>query len=240
VEQGWNLKRLVREMVVSRAWRQASAEPLEADSQNRLWSRQNRRRLDADQIRDSLLAVSGQLNPAFLGPNINGAREINANDSGSQNIEYNYIFADNRRSVYTPAFRNKRHEVFEVFDFGDINNPIGVRENSTVAPQALFFLNSAFVGEQAMALGERFAAMDGDVREVVEKMVLTVLGRTASEDEMTILMRLAGEAPLSAVGAEEGRGLPVRAGLERGEPLGKRLGRVAHALFASVDFRYLK
>jgi hypothetical protein len=240
VEQGWNLKRLVREMVVSRAWRQASAEPLEADSQNRLWSRQNRRRLDADQIRDSLLAVSGQLNPAFLGPNINGAREINANDSGSQNIEYNYIFADNRRSVYTPAFRNKRHEVFEVFDFGDINNPIGVRENSTVAPQALFFLNSAFVGEQALALGERFAAMDGDVREVVEKMVLTVLGRTASEDEMTILMRLAGEAPLLAASAEEGRGLSVRAGLESGEPLGKRLGRVAHALFASVDFRYLK
>jgi hypothetical protein len=240
VEQGWNLKRLVREMVVSRAWRQASAEPLEADSQNRLWSRQNRRRLDADQIRDSLLAVSGRLNPAFLGPNINGAREINANDSGSQNIEYNYVFADNRRSVYTPAFRNKRHEVFEVFDFGDINNPIGVRENSTVAPQALFFLNSAFVGEQALALGERFAAMDGDVREVVEKMVLTVLGRTASEDEMTILMRLAGEAPLLAASAEEGRGLPVRSGLESGEPLGKRLGRVAHALFASVDFRYLK
>jgi hypothetical protein len=104
----------------------------------------------------------------------------------------------------------------------------------------LFFLNSAFVGEQAMALGERFSAMDGDVREVVEKMVLTVLGRTASEDEMTILMRLAGEAPLLPESAEEGRGVPVRAGLERGEPLGKRLGRVAHALFASVDFRYLK
>jgi hypothetical protein len=240
LEQGWSLKRLVREMVISRTWRQASAEPLETDPQNRLWSRQNRRRLDADQIRDSLLAVSGRLNPAFLGPNINGAREINANDSGSQNIEYNYTFSDQRRSVYTPAFRNKRHEVFEVFDFGDINNPIGVRENSTVAPQALFFLNSAFVGEQALALGERFAAMDGDVRELVEKMVLTVLGRTASDEEMTILMRLTAEAPLPAAASEEGRKMGARNGFERGEPLGNRLGRVAHALFASVDFRYLK
>jgi hypothetical protein len=240
VEQGWSLKRLVREMVVSRAWRQASAEPLESDPQNRLWSRQNRRRLDADQIRDSLLAASGQLNPAFLGPNINGAREINANDSGSQNIEYNYAFTDNRRSVYTPAFRNKRHEVFEVFDFGDINNPIGVRENSTVAPQALFFLNSAFVGEQAMALGERFAAMDGDVREVVEKMVLSVLGRPALAEEMSLLMGLAGERRLPAAAAEEGRARVTRATLEPAEPLAQRLGRVAHALFASVDFRYLK
>jgi len=240
VEQGWGLKRLVREMVVSRAWRQASAEPLESDPQNRLWSRQNRRRLDADQIRDSLLAASGQLNPAFLGPNINGAREINANDSGSQNIEYNYAFTDNRRSVYTPAFRNKRHEVFEVFDFGDINNPIGVRENSTVAPQALFFLNSAFVGEQAMALGERFAAMDGDVREVVEKMVLSVLGRPALAEEMSLLMGLAGERRLPAAAAEEGRARVTRATLEPSEPLAQRLGRVAHALFASVDFRYLK
>ncbi len=240
IEQGWSLKRLVREMVVSRAWRQATAEPLESDPQNRLWSRQNRRRLDADQIRDGLLAVSGRLDPAYLGPNINGAREINANDSGSQNIEYNYAFTDNRRSVYTPAFRNKRHEVFEVFDFGDINNPIGVRENSTVAPQALFFLNSAFVGEQAIALGERFAALDGDVRETVEKMVLTVLGRGATADEMTVLMRLAGERELPALANEEGRGERGGVAVGEAESLSKRLGRVAHALFASVDFRYLK
>jgi hypothetical protein len=82
--------------------------------------------------------------------------------------------------------------------------------------------------------------MDGDVREVVEKMVLSVLGRPALAEEMSLLMGLAGERRLPAAAAEEGRARVTRATLEPAEPLAQRLGRVAHALFASVDFRYLK
>ena len=55
-----------------------------------------------------------------------------ANDFSAQNIEYKYEFADTRRSVYTPAFRNKRLELFEVFDFGDINATQGARNASNV------------------------------------------------------------------------------------------------------------
>jgi hypothetical protein len=147
--------------------------------------------------------------------------EINANDSGAANIEYNYVFTDVRRSLYTPAFRNRRHEVFDVFDFGDVNNSIGVREASTVAPQALFFLNSAFAGEQAQAVGERFAAAHKDTDAAIKGMSRAILGRDPSDPEAKVLLALYKAAPQQ-------------------EDASKRLARVAHALFASVDFRYIR
>jgi hypothetical protein len=168
-----------------------------------------------------MLHAAGRLNREFGGPNINGAKEINANDSSAANIEYNYVFTDVRRSLYTPAFRNRRHEVFDVFDFGDINNSIGVREASTVAPQALFFLNSVFAGEQAKCVGDRFAGSEPDAAVAIEKASMAILGRRPSNSEAKVLSALYKAAP------------------ER-EDAAQRLARVAHALFASVDFRYIR
>jgi hypothetical protein len=221
IEQGWSLKQLVREMVTSHAWRLAEEAPVSTDPSNKLLSRHSVRRLDADQIRDSMLHAAGRLNREFGGPNINGAKEINANESSAANIEYNYVFTDVRRSLYTPAFRNRRHEVFDVFDFGDINNSIGVREASTVAPQALFFLNSVFAGEQAKCVGDRFAGSEPDAAVAIEKASMAILGRRPSNSEAKVLSALYKAAP------------------ER-EDAAQRLARVAHALFASVDFRYIR
>ena len=100
----------------------------------------------------------------YLGPNIAGAGDIDPNTTGAQNIEYGLRFKDTRRSVYTPAFRNKRLELFEAFDFGDINSPMGQRNVSTVAPQALFFLNHPFVVDQARAAAERTLALPENER----------------------------------------------------------------------------
>lgn len=221
IEQGWSLKQLVREMVTSHAWRLAEEAPVAADPTNKLLSRHSVRRMDADQIRDSMLRAAGRLSGEFGGPNINGAKDINANESSAANIEYNYLFTDVRRSLYTPAFRNRRHEVFDVFDFGDINNSIGVREASTVAPQALFFLNSAFAGEQAKAAGERLAASPSDPMGAIDKLSLVILGRHPSQTEAKVLSALYKSAP-------------------KEEDAPQRLARVAHALFASVDFRYIR
>jgi hypothetical protein len=220
-EQGWSLKKLVRELVVSHAWRLGEALPDPRDPRNTLWSRHQPRRLDADQLRDALLQASGRLQTAFLGPNIVGSGDINANDGGAQNVEYKYTFNDLRRSVYTPAFRNKRHEIFEAFDFGDINNPVGVRETSTVAPQALFFLNSAFVAEQAMAAGEHYASSNAPRDVALQRMAENILGRRLLDAELRALENLYHHAPPA-------------------ESQAQRYARIAHALFASVDFRYLR
>ncbi len=216
VEQGWSVKRLVREIVLSRTWQQAVATPAASDMDNRLFAHANRRRLDAEQIRDTILSVSGQLKLDLYGLNIGGAGDIDANDFSAQNTEYAYVYADTRRSVYTPAFRNKRLELFEAFDFGDINATMGQRNVSTVAPQALYLLNHSFVVEQARAAAERTLASsdDGDARLV------------------SAFRRTLGRAPTATELAKCRRFLGASASLET-------WAQLHQTLFATLDFRYL-
>jgi hypothetical protein len=184
VEEGWSIKKLVREMVLSRTWQLASQTVTDADPENRLYTHANRRRLDAEQMRDAMLSVSGVLDQKIGGPNIDGAADIDANTFSAQNVEYGYVFKDTRRSVYTPAFRNKRLEFFEVFDFGDINQPVGQRNVSTVAPQALFLLNHEFVLEQSRAAAKRLLGQIGSVEERIATAFQRTLGRPPGEVEL--------------------------------------------------------
>ena len=156
MEDGWNLKRLVKDMVMSRAYRMDSqAATPAADPDNRLLSRMNRKRLDAECIRDAMLAASGTLDDRWGGPNVADAKAVDSNDTGVQNLEYNYPFSDHRRSVYAAAFRNVRHPLFEVFDFADINQPIARRETGTIAPQALYLMNHPQVIELARSAADQ-------------------------------------------------------------------------------------
>ncbi len=215
VEEGWSLKKLVREIMLSRTWQLAVVKSSATDPENRLFMHASRRRFDAEQIRDALLAVSGELKLDYLGPNIAGAGEIDANNFTAQNIEYGYVFADTRRSVYTPAFRNKRLELFEAFDFGDINASIGQRNTSTVAPQALFFLNHPFVVEQARAAAERTLALPEEQR--LESAFRRTLGRLPSPAEREKCAKFLGASPSLETWAQ-----------------------IHQTLFACVDFRYLE
>ncbi|MDI1312468.1 DUF1553 domain-containing protein, partial [Prosthecobacter sp.] len=154
IEDGWSLKHLVKQMVMSQTYRMASTNEASAaqhalDPDNRLLSHMNRKRLDAECMRDAMLTAAGTLDREFGGPGVSDVKAVDANDQKIQNIEYGYQFLDTRRSLYTAAFRNVRHPLFEVFDFADINQPIAQRTTSTVATQALFLMNSPKVIEQA-------------------------------------------------------------------------------------------
>jgi hypothetical protein len=190
------------------------------DPENRLFSHANRRRLSAEQIRDSILATSGTLKFDFGGPNITSATDIDPNNVSAQNIEYGYRFLDTRRSVYTPAFRNKRLELFEVFDFGDINASMGHRNVSTVAPQALYFLNHPFVAEHSKLAAERTFAEPGSDSERLAHLFRRTLGRSPSPAEAAKCLAFLSEAA------------PDRKN--------DAWTQVQHALFASLDFRYLE
>jgi len=216
VEEGWSLKQLVREIVLSHAWQlSAECELRNSDSENRLFMRANRRRLDAEQIRDALLAVGGGLNLDYLGPNIGGAGGIDPNSFTAQNTEYGYVYADTRRSVYTPAFRNNRLELFALFDFADINAPVGKRHTSTVAPQALFLLNHPFVLEQSRAAAEITLTHPEALR--LESAFRRTLGRKPSPAEQAASQRFLGTKPSAEDWAQ-----------------------LHQMLFASLDFRYLE
>jgi hypothetical protein len=218
VAEGWSVKTLIREIVLSHTWQQAVANPAAADPENRLFAHANRRRLDAEQIRDTLLAVGGSLHLDYLGPNIGGAGDIDANNFSAQNTEYSYVFADTRRSVYTPAFRNKRLELFEVFDFGDINATMGQRNVSTVAPQALYLLNHPFVVEQARAAAARTMAQPGSDQERIAAAFRQTLGRAPSTAELEKCRRFLASGP---------------------QPSLETWTLLHQTLFACLDFRYL-
>src|SRR6185503_17934226 len=99
-----------------------------ADPENRLVWRANRRRLDAEALRDTMLSVGGDLKLQ------SGGRALKPTLSA----DYGFVFNDPVRSVYVPALRNSLPEIFEVFDFADPSTVSGTRQASTVAPQALF------------------------------------------------------------------------------------------------------
>jgi hypothetical protein len=192
VHEGWSIKRLIREIVLSHTWQEAVTKSPGADLENRLFIHANRRRLDAEQLRDTILAVSGELKLDYLGPNISGAGDIDPNNFSAQNIEYGYVYKDTRRSVYTPAFRNKRLELFEAFDFGDINSSVGQRNVSTVAPQALYLLNHPFVIEQSQAAAERTLARAGSNDDRITAAFQRTLGRAPSARELEKCRRFLG------------------------------------------------
>ena len=185
------MKKLIREIVLSHTWQLAvddphpgaALAPATVDPDNRLLAHANRRRFDAEELRDTMLSVSGALQLDVDGPNIAGAGEIDPDKTSAQDVEYQYQFNDTRRSVYTPAFRNKRLELFEVFDFGDINAPMGRRTVSTVAPQALYLLNHPFVIAQARLAAEQALASTANDADRLTAAFRTALGRPPTDRE---------------------------------------------------------
>jgi mono/diheme cytochrome c family protein len=145
VQQGWSLKKLHKLILTSRTYQQASSTPPQADADNRLLSVFPRRRLDAESLRDSMLAVSGRLD-----------RTLGGTIHAGNNLDYvgEVMYDTNRRSLYLPVVRGKLFPFFITFDFPDPGVTVGKRSTTTVAPQALFLLNNPFVKAQADATAD--------------------------------------------------------------------------------------
>src|SRR5207302_1211244 len=126
-----------------------------ADPANDLFWRQNMRRLSAEALRDSLLAVSGELNNEMYGRGFFPHLSREAIAAGSRpglGWEASPPQEQNRRSIYAFLKRSMLPPMFETFDFNNVTLPAGVRADTTVAPQALMMLNDDFVQDRAAAL----------------------------------------------------------------------------------------
>lgn len=211
LDHDWSLKKLVREIVLSRAYRQSSvvaaAQKL-ADPENVWLSHQNRRRLDPECLLDAILSVNGKLQTDMGGNTIRpGTSE-----------DYNYRHQLSCRAVYWPVLRNSLPEIFEAFDFADPSVPTGVRNTSTVAPQALFTLNNEWLaGEAAVAARRILTEPLPDDQARIQRAFVMSVGRPPTATEA----RLARES-LS-------RQTPERAWTN-----------LFRALFATIDFRYVE
>jgi hypothetical protein len=195
----WSTKKIQRLIVTSSAYRQAS-EVLDVDPENRLLSRFNRRRLTAEEIRDSLLAVAGRLNTTIGGESIMlpVKKELVEllYDPNQWQVTPNPHEHD-RRSIYLVAKRNLRLPFLEVFDQPDLQISCARRESSTHAPQALEMLNGDLASELAPALAARLQAeADGDREQQVERAFWLIAGRPTTSAERQLALEFLNQQPL--------------------------------------------
>ncbi len=177
VAGGWRLKPIHRLMVTSATYRQSSrpdAKLAAEDPENTLLGRMNRRRLDAEGVRDAMLAVSGELNPRMGGPGVLAPLEKEVKDLIFTEAEVVDLWPEDRdpaehlrRSLYLFRKRNVRYPLFDAFDAPDTQTACPRRETSTHALQALTLLNSDFAAGRARALAERIAARGRRARPTI-------------------------------------------------------------------------
>ena len=193
IAEGWRLKPIHRLMVASAAYRQSSrpnARQIELDAENALLSRMNRRRVDAEGLRDSLLAVSGELNPKMGGPGVLAPLEDEVKAlifTEAEEVDLWPIDPDpaehHRRSIYLFKKRNVRYPLLESFDAPDNQTACPRREASTHALQALNLLNSDLALGRAHALAERLAREAPDESARIRRAYLLVLCREPTTEE---------------------------------------------------------
>jgi hypothetical protein len=170
MEEGWSTKRLIKSIMLSATYRQrsiASAKALAEDPENRLLSRQNRKRLDFEALRDSLLAASGKIDLTV----------------GGKSVDILVQPFTPRRTIYGFVDRQNLPSMFRAFDFASPDQHAPVRFTNTVPQQALFMLNSPFVIEQAKALSAKVAG-EPAAEARVRALYRAVLAREASAEEV--------------------------------------------------------
>ena len=159
--KAWSLKRLHRLIMTSNTYKMSTRNDeaaFMADPENKLLWRMNRRRMEAEPFRDALLAVSGNLDRQMGGSLLTSKNnDYVTNDQSGNAARYD----NHRRSVYLPVIRNALFDMFQAFDVGDPTLVNAKRSSTTVAPQALYILNSPFAIEQARDFAKRMLSDSG-------------------------------------------------------------------------------
>jgi len=227
MKNGWSMKKMIRKIMLSSTYRQASTfdqAKYGIDPDNRLLWRQNQRRLEAEAIRDSILASAGNLNAAPM----SGSAVLRLAPAQIQRAlrrGFDISEVGTFRSIYLPMYRSAIPEVLDTFDAADPDFVTGDREVTTVAPQALFMMNSPFILDQAGRMASRLESES----------------RASLNGEIDLAYRLAlGRAPSSS---EHSRALSFINSFARQD----RAAAAAHdglaafcqALFSSAEFRYV-
>jgi hypothetical protein len=205
--------------------------PLSVDPENRLLWKFNLQRLEAEEIRDALLAVSGRLDQTLGGKTVPlRNRQFVFDHTSIDHTKYDSL----RRAIYLPVIRNNLYTLFEQFDFPDPTMPTGDRAATVVAPQALLMMNAAVVMDSADALAaqvlEATAEDAGRVRLAYERAV----GRLPTDAETQRALAFIGDVGSQTVTAT-GNQQPSRQDAER-----QAWSLLCQSLFASNEFIYVR
>ncbi|HWE04164.1 MAG TPA: PSD1 and planctomycete cytochrome C domain-containing protein [Tepidisphaeraceae bacterium] len=189
VRDGWSIKKLVRVLVLTHSY-QLSADRIEADIQadpsNRLVWRHCPRRLEAEEIRDAMLAIAGTLDTSRpQGSPAQKLKVMEMSDNGGEAARLVTFARESlHRSVYLPLLRGLTPTTLEVFDFAEQGFVVGSRDATTVATQALYLLNDPFVRRQSLGLADRLLG-ESDMSDTdrIDLAYQLILARGATEKE---------------------------------------------------------
>lgn len=235
MNHNWSLKHLHRLILRSTAWQQSAARRPELDAvdpDNRLLGRMSVRRLEAETVRDSLLAISGQLNTRMYGKPVPVSPDdigqiviaIDTRDSaGRPTGKVESLNGDDlRRSIYIQFRRSMPLGVLEPFDLPRMTPNCEVRAASTSPSQSLLMLNHPFPAQQAEALAKRLLSSSPDTTSQIQLAWKTVFGHPPSDADLQSATSFVAEAATSS------------------DSSSTPLGRLCHAMFCSNQFLYVE
>jgi hypothetical protein len=188
VDNGWSVKKLIRTIVLSRVYRLSSQfddKNFETDPDNVLVWRMPKRRLEAEALRDTMLALAGRLD-------LTPPKGSSVQRGGEGNVSFRFrggpggdtVTSDTHRTVYLSVIRDGLPEMLTLFDFPDPSLIIGERATTTVPAQSLYLMNNPFVIRQAEALADRLLALDGDDAVRLRRAYALCYARPPSEKEL--------------------------------------------------------
>jgi hypothetical protein len=232
-ESGWSIKKLHRLMLNSSTWQQDSRllAPRESggpqDPENLLLGRMSIRRLEAEEVRDSLLSVSGQVESTMGGSLLKIKNRGYFFDHTSKDLT---DYTSRRRSLYLPVVRNNVYDVFALLDYPDAAIPSGDRATTTVPTQALLMLNSDLVMQSAAALAERLLSEPGSDEDRLRRLSVVVYGRESSAAEVAGNIEFLKTLEKSLVASvREEKAMKLKA-----------WGVLCHTAIAANEFMYVK
>ena len=245
VEGGWSIKKLHKQIMLSSTYQLSSGfqkAAAEADPDNKLMWKFNRRRMEGESIRDSMLSTSGMLNTKMGGPGVfpplpegvvtRGGWKTNEDESERT-----------RRSVYVFVRRNTRYPMFEAFDMPDTNETCSRRTQTVTPSQSLELLNNELVVDWAKAFAGRVLNDGGMTQEAqVDRAYKLAYSRTPSDEERTLALAfLRKQGHILAEQAKHNQKLIVPQNLPAGViPVhAAALVDLCHMLFNSNEFLYL-
>ncbi len=231
MESGWSTKELNRLILGSNTYRMSALHPQNSvatkiDPDNRLLWKFRMQRLEPEQIRDSILAISGRLERTMAGKTVPlRNRQFVFNHTSVDHTRYDSL----RRAVYLPVIRNNLYTMFEQFDFPDPTMPTGDRSETVVAPQALLLMNSDLVLDSADALAQSLLQLSVSDASRVEIAYQRVLGRHPNERESRRAIDFV---------AQIRSGARLNAGAVDDQWISKGWSLFCQSLFASNEFMY--
>lgn len=190
VRSGWSLKHAIRTVVTSQTYRQSSrarADAADVDGNNDLVHRQNVRPLEAEMVRDSLLSISGSLDPQLYGRSIEQPREAITNARGRPG-RHDPLDGRGRRSIYLAVRRNFMNEIMLAFDQPTPFATVGRRNTSNVPAQALALANAPLVHEFCKRFTDRVLAHSKNPAQRLQLAYRLAFGRVPSTRELHRLL----------------------------------------------------